>query len=57
VERHRIEHPVAIQRGNVFVIEVTRALHAPPYVSKATGIPLAKIAPTDDRRKLSEFRG
>ena len=35
----------AIQRGRVFVIEVNpRASRTVPYVSKATGIPLAKIA-------------
>jgi len=35
----------AIQRGTVFVIEVNpRASRTVPYVSKATGIPLAKIA-------------
>ncbi len=35
----------AIQRGMVFVIEVNpRASRTVPYVSKATGIPLAKIA-------------
>ena len=35
----------AIQRGIVFVIEVNpRASRTVPYVSKATGIPLAKIA-------------
>jgi len=35
----------AIQRGAVFVIEVNpRASRTVPYVSKATGIPLAKIA-------------
>ncbi len=35
----------AIQRGVVFVIEVNpRASRTVPYVSKATGIPLAKIA-------------
>ncbi|ADW68629.1 carbamoyl-phosphate synthase large subunit [Granulicella tundricola] len=35
----------AIQRGKVFVIEVNpRASRTVPYVSKATGVPLAKIA-------------
>ncbi|MBW8747237.1 MAG: carbamoyl-phosphate synthase large subunit [Acidobacteria bacterium] len=35
----------AIQYGNVYVIEVNpRASRTVPYVSKATGIPLAKIA-------------
>jgi carbamoyl-phosphate synthase large subunit len=35
----------AIQRGTVFVIEVNpRASRTVPYVSKATGLPLAKIA-------------
>jgi carbamoyl-phosphate synthase large subunit len=35
----------AIQRGMVFVIEVNpRASRTVPYVSKATGVPLAKIA-------------
>ena len=35
----------AIQRGKVFVIEVNpRASRTVPYVSKATGIPLAKMA-------------
>ncbi|MGD0444456.1 MAG: carbamoyl-phosphate synthase large subunit [Edaphobacter sp.] len=35
----------AIQRGIVFVIEVNpRASRTVPYVSKATGIPLAKVA-------------
>ncbi len=35
----------AIQRGRVYVIEVNpRASRTVPYVSKATGIPLAKIA-------------
>ena len=35
----------AIQRGTVFVIEVNpRASRTVPYVSKATGVPLAKMA-------------
>ncbi|MDP9038835.1 MAG: carbamoyl-phosphate synthase large subunit [Acidobacteriota bacterium] len=35
----------AIQRGTVFVIEVNpRASRTVPYVAKATGVPLAKIA-------------
>ncbi len=35
----------AIQNGNVFVLEVNpRASRTVPYVSKATGIPLAKVA-------------
>jgi len=35
----------AIQSGNVFVLEVNpRASRTVPYVSKATGIPLAKVA-------------
>ena len=35
----------AIQRGHVFVIEVNpRASRTVPYVSKATGVPLAKVA-------------
>ncbi len=35
----------AIQNGNVFVLEVNpRASRTVPYVSKATGVPLAKIA-------------
>ena len=35
----------AIQNGNVFVLEVNpRASRTVPYVSKATGLPLAKIA-------------
>jgi len=35
----------AIQRGTVYVIEVNpRASRTVPYVSKATGIPLAKVA-------------
>jgi carbamoyl-phosphate synthase large subunit len=35
----------AIQRGRVYVIEVNpRASRTVPYVSKATGIPLAKVA-------------
>ena len=35
----------AIQRGKVFVIEVNpRASRTVPYVSKATGVPLAKLA-------------
>jgi carbamoyl-phosphate synthase large subunit len=35
----------AIQNGNVFVIEVNpRASRTVPYVSKATGVPLAKLA-------------
>ena len=35
----------AIQRGKVYVIEVNpRASRTVPYVSKATGIPLAKVA-------------
>jgi carbamoyl-phosphate synthase large subunit len=35
----------AIQRGKVFVIEVNpRASRTVPYVSKATGVPLAKVA-------------
>src|SRR5258708_22350268 len=35
----------AIQRGTVFVLEVNpRASRTVPYVSKATGVPLPKIA-------------
>ncbi|HYE23751.1 MAG TPA: carbamoyl-phosphate synthase large subunit, partial [Clostridia bacterium] len=35
----------AVQQGNVFVIEVNpRASRTVPYVSKATGVPMAKIA-------------
>ncbi|MGH9445411.1 MAG: carbamoyl-phosphate synthase large subunit, partial [Terriglobia bacterium] len=35
----------AIQNGNVFVLEVNpRASRTIPYVSKATGVPLAKVA-------------
>ncbi len=47
----------AIQRGKVFVIEVNpRASRTVPYVSKATGIPLAKIASRlMTGRKLREF--
>ena len=47
----------AIQRGKVFVIEVNpRASRTVPYVSKATGIPLAKIASRlMTGRKLTEF--
>src|SRR5487761_710552 len=49
----------AIQRGKVFVIEVNpRASRTVPYVSKATGIPLAKIAARlMTGRKLREFLG
>jgi carbamoyl-phosphate synthase large subunit len=47
----------AIQRGKVYVIEVNpRASRTVPYVSKATGVPLAKIAARlMTGRKLSEF--
>ena len=47
----------AIHRGRVYVIEVNpRASRTVPYVSKATGIPLAKIAVNLMMgRKLSEF--
>ena len=47
----------AIQRNRVFVIEVNpRASRTVPYVSKATGIPLAKIAARlMTGRKLREF--
>ena len=35
----------AVQRGKVFVIEVNpRASRTVPYVSKATGVQLAKVA-------------
>ena len=49
----------AVQRENVFVIEVNpRASRTVPYVSKATGIPLAKIAARlMTGRKLREFLG
>ncbi len=47
----------AIQNGNIFVIEVNpRASRTVPYVSKATGVPLAKIAARlMTGRKLHEF--
>ena len=47
----------AIQREKVFVIEVNpRASRTVPYVSKATGVPLAKIAARImTGRKLREF--
>ncbi len=47
----------AIHRGKVYVIEVNpRASRTVPYVSKATGVPLAKIAVNLMMgRKLSEF--
>jgi carbamoyl-phosphate synthase large subunit len=47
----------AIQNGKVFVIEVNpRASRTVPYVSKATGVPLAKIAARlMTGRKLHEF--
>jgi carbamoyl-phosphate synthase large subunit len=47
----------AIQSGKVYVLEVNpRASRTVPYVSKATGIPLAKIAARlMVGRKLSEF--
>jgi carbamoyl-phosphate synthase large subunit len=47
----------AIQRDKVFVIEVNpRASRTVPYVSKATGVPLAKIAARlMTGRKLKEF--
>jgi carbamoyl-phosphate synthase large subunit len=47
----------AIQQGNVFVLEVNpRASRTVPYVSKATGVPLAKIAARlMTGRKLREF--
>jgi len=49
----------AIQRETVYVIEVNpRASRTVPYVSKATGIPLAKIAARlMTGRKLREFLG
>ena len=47
----------AVQREKVFVIEVNpRASRTVPYVSKATGVPLAKIAARlMTGRKLREF--
>jgi carbamoyl-phosphate synthase large subunit len=47
----------AIQNGKVFVLEVNpRASRTVPYVSKATGVPLAKIASRlMTGRKLREF--
>ncbi len=47
----------AIQRGTVYVIEVNpRASRTVPYVSKATGVPLAKIASRImTGRKLSDL--
>jgi carbamoyl-phosphate synthase large subunit len=47
----------AVQNGKVFVIEVNpRASRTVPYVSKATGVPLAKIAARlMTGRKLREF--
>ncbi|MDP9263698.1 MAG: carbamoyl-phosphate synthase large subunit, partial [Acidobacteriota bacterium] len=47
----------AIQRENVFVLEVNpRASRTVPYVSKATGVPLAKLASRlMTGRKLREF--
>jgi carbamoyl-phosphate synthase large subunit len=47
----------AVQYGKVFVIEVNpRASRTVPYVSKATGVPLAKIAARlMTGRKLHEF--
>ena len=47
----------AIQRNRVYVIEVNpRASRTVPYVSKATGVPLAKIAARlMTGRKLREF--
>jgi carbamoyl-phosphate synthase large subunit len=47
----------AVQRDNVFVIEVNpRASRTVPYVSKATGVPLAKIAARlMTGRKLRDF--
>jgi carbamoyl-phosphate synthase large subunit len=49
----------AVQRENVFVIEVNpRASRTVPYVSKATGVPLAKIAARlMTGRRLREFLG
>jgi carbamoyl-phosphate synthase large subunit len=48
----------AIQNGKVFVLEVNpRASRTVPYVSKATGFPLAKIAARlMIGRKLAEFK-
>jgi carbamoyl-phosphate synthase large subunit len=47
----------AIQRDNVYVLEVNpRASRTVPYVSKATGVPLAKLAARlMTGRKLREF--
>ncbi|HVZ17003.1 MAG TPA: ATP-grasp domain-containing protein, partial [Terriglobales bacterium] len=47
----------AIQNGKIFVLEVNpRASRTVPYVSKATGVPLAKIAARlMTGRKLREF--
>ena len=47
----------AVQNEKVFVIEVNpRASRTVPYVSKATGVPLAKIAARlMTGRKLREF--
>ncbi|MGH9354921.1 MAG: carbamoyl-phosphate synthase large subunit [Terriglobia bacterium] len=48
----------AIQNGKVYVLEVNpRASRTVPYVSKATGVPLAKIAARlMVGRRLAEFR-
>ena len=46
----------AIRNNKIFVLEVNpRASRTVPYVSKATGIPLAKIAARRCRSKLREF--
>ena len=47
----------AIQRDTVYVLEVNpRASRTIPYVSKATGVPLAKVAARlDDRTKVARY--
>ena len=48
----------AIQNGKVYVLEVNpRASRTVPYVSKATGVPLPKIAVAADARPEAEGSG
>ena len=57
-DEHPVRHSARCRRaGQVFVIEVNpRASRTVPYVSKATGVPLAKIAARlMTGRKLREF--
>jgi len=46
----------AIQRDTVYVLEVNpRASRTVPFVSKATGVPLARSQRGDDRKETSKY--